>query len=121
MRKNDLFVIYLKFIENEPVDELQPPVFIIPLFDEIIRNGESFEFHCKVAGNPLPEVQWYRDDLCIDSLPEYESTYNNGDARLQIKSVASEDNAVFTCTAANSLGSVKSSAKLTVKGNRILG
>lgn len=105
-----------KLTENDAVDELQPPSFVIPLFDEIIKVGESFEFHCKVAGNPLPNVQWFRDDLCIDTLPEYESTYNNGDAKLLIKSVANEDSAVFSCTAGNSVGSLSSSARLTVKG-----
>lgn len=68
----------------------------------------------------MPVVQWYRDDICIESMPNYEITFNNGDARLLIKNLTADDSSTYTCSAVNPLGSEAMSAKLIVKGNKIV-
>lgn len=53
-------------------------------------------------------------------MPNYEITFNNGDARLLIKNVTADDSSTYTCSAVNPLGSEAMSAKLIVKGNKIV-
>lgn len=70
---------------------------------------------CKVEGNPLPTVQWFKNDVCIDNSPDYVITYNNGEAVLRFEEVFLEDQAEYCCKAANQLGTDLCSAKLTVE------
>lgn len=111
---------FIFFLDNESEDKLLPPSFVVPLIDASISEHQNHEFHCKVTGNPLPVVQWYRDDVCIESMPNYEITFNNGDARLLIKDVTPDDSSTYTCSAVNPLGSEAMSAKLIVKGSEIV-
>lgn len=52
-------------------------------------------------------------------MPNYEITFNNGDARLLIKDVTPDDSSTYTCSAVNPLGSEAMSAELIVKGIEI--
>lgn len=89
---------------------------MIPLSDVSVLDGDLSELYCRVSGNPLPVVQWFKNDLCIDAVPNYEITYNNGDAKLLIKNTALDDTATYTCIAVNPLGTLSTSAALKVKG-----
>lgn len=107
------------FIENKSEDKLIPPSFDVPLTDVSVKEGNNYEFYCKAVGNPLPVVQWFKNETCIDSFSQYEITYNNGDARLLVKGVKGSDKATYVCTAVNSLGAQSTSAELNIEGNNI--
>lgn len=77
--------------------------------------GSVHRFECTVKGNPLPTVQWYKNDINIDNSADYTTTYNNGDAVLTIEEVSLEDQAAYTCKATNRLGQVSKSAVLSVE------
>lgn len=96
--------------------QLAPPTFVRLLQNAYANERSKFEFNCLVAGNPLPTVQWFRNDNCVDSHPSYNITYNNGLASLQINGVKVEDQGIFTVKASNQAGHNECSAILSVEG-----
>lgn len=106
-------------IVNEiPQEEIQlaPPSFVRLLQNAYANERSTFEFNCLVAGNPLPTVQWFRNDNCVDNHPSYNITFNNGLASLQIHEVKVEDQGIFTVKASNQAGHNECSAILSVEG-----
>lgn len=106
-------------IVNELPNEessLTPPTFIRVLQNAYANERASFEFTCLVAGNFLPTVQWFRNDNCVDNNPNYNITYNNGLASLQIAAVKVEDQGIFTVKASNQVGYNECSAIFSVEG-----
>lgn len=99
---------------REVEEQLIPPSFVKLLEPGSVKEGESFEFSCKVTGHPLPTVQWYKNIDCIDNSPDYIITYNNGEAILKFEQVFKEDKAEYTCKACNDLGVAQSTANLSV-------
>lgn len=101
--------------ETSGNEQVSPPAFIKFLESGRAKEGASFVFHCLVSGNPLPNVQWFKNDICIDNSPDYVITFNNGEAVLRFEEVFLEDQALFTCKASNPLGTVQSTASLSVE------
>lgn len=108
-------------VNEKPREEihLAPPTFVRLLQNAYANERASFEFNCLVAGNPLPTVQWYRNDHCIDNNPSYNITYNNGLASVQIPSLRVEDQGIFTVRASNQAGHNECSAILSVEGKNV--
>ncbi|KAJ8980936.1 hypothetical protein NQ317_000946 [Molorchus minor] len=100
--------------ETEPEEQVIAPSFSKLLQPGVAKEGTPFQFVCKVEGNPLPTVQWYKNSDCIDNSPDYIITYNNGEAILKFENVFLEDKAEYTCKAANELGTAQSTANLVV-------
>lgn len=100
--------------ETEPDEQLQPPTFIKYLQPTSVKEGQPFQFECKVDGNPLPTVQWFKNADCIDNSPDYVITYNNGEAILKFDKVYLVDKAEYCCKASNDLGTAQCSATLNV-------
>lgn len=101
--------------ESATNDTLTAPAFVTLLQNGTAKEGGAYEFRCNVTGNPLPTVQWYKNDVCIDNLRDFLITFNNGEAILRFEEVFLEDQAVFTCKATNPLGYVQCSASLRVE------
>ncbi|XP_066996542.2 titin isoform X1 [Anabrus simplex] len=101
--------------ETEPEEQLLPPIFTKRLEASTAKEGSPFQLQCTVEGNPLPTVQWFKNDICIDNSSDYVITYNNGEAILKFEEVFLEDQVEYTCKATNQLGSDVCSAKLTVE------
>lgn len=101
--------------ENEVAEKLVAPVFSVPLATGFARDKSTFAFECAVIGNPLPTVQWFRNNICIDQLPDYTITFNNGHATMKILEVCPEDQTTFTCRAMNQAGQAETSANLLVQ------
>lgn len=100
--------------ETEPEEQLIAPTFTKLLQPTTAREGSPFQFECKVEGNPLPTVQWFKNNDCIDNSPDYIITYNNGEAILKFEKVFLEDKAEYTCKASNQCGTAQSTANLIV-------
>uniref|UniRef100_A0A8C8H393 non-specific serine/threonine protein kinase n=1 Tax=Oncorhynchus tshawytscha TaxID=74940 RepID=A0A8C8H393_ONCTS len=99
------------------------PEFLVPLSEVTCDNGESVTLRCKVCGRPKATVTWRGPDQttlnnnghhCIAY--RYTQRDETGEATLRIVGVSSVDDGVYTCVAANDLGSVTSSAILRVLG-----
>jgi len=108
------FNIFL--IECEPEHQISPSVFTKLLSDLIVIEDETCFLSCKAEGNPLPTVQWYKDEVCIDNNPQYQITYNNGDALLKIEHTNITHNGKYVCVATNRLGSDSTASKLFISG-----
>lgn len=104
----------LSVVEAESENVLLPPRFVRPLLNFNLSKGASLLLECLVEGNPLPVCQWYKNNQCIDNSPQYEITYNNGEAILRLDNVSADDQAVYTCTAKNMLDAVQSVAVVNV-------
>lgn len=104
------------FIESSPEEQLSPPAFVKELNSVVASEGSTYQLECKVQGNPLPTVQWFKNDVNIDNSPDYVTTYNNGEAILKFEEVYLTDQGVYTCKAANRIGHATTSAALTVEG-----
>ncbi|XP_025203968.1 titin isoform X3 [Melanaphis sacchari] len=106
---------YLSVKECAPEHQISPSVFTKLLSDLLIKEGEACSLSCKAEGNPLPTVQWYKDDICIDNSPQYQITYNNGEALLKIEHTNSSiHSGKYTCVATNRLGSDSTTSKLLI-------
>jgi len=83
----------------------------------LVKEGDACLLSCKAEGNPLPTVQWFKDDICIDNSPQYQITYNNGEALLKIEHTnSSTHRGKYTCVATNRLGSDSTASKLLIDG-----
>lgn len=102
--------------QREEIQSLSPPTFLKLLQNNYANERSSFQFSCLVEGNPLPTVQWYHNEKCIDNDNNYNITYNNGHAILHIPCVRVGDQGIFTVKAVNQVGSNQSNAVLSVEG-----
>ncbi|XP_046833268.1 uncharacterized protein LOC124430549 isoform X7 [Vespa crabro] len=101
--------------ETAPEEQPSPPVFVKELQPSVAIESSSHRLECTVEGNPLPTVQWYKNETNIDNSPDYIITYNNGEACLSFEEVFLDDRAIYTCKATNRLGQVSTSAVLDVE------
>ncbi|XP_072764140.1 uncharacterized protein [Anoplolepis gracilipes] len=106
---------------TEIITEEQPsaPVFVKELLPSSAREGSSHRLECTVEGNPLPTVQWYKNDTNIDNSPDYVITFNNGEAVLKFEEIFLEDKALYTCKATNRWGQSSTTASLDVEPAQI--
>lgn len=107
----------LKILNVEIITEEQSnaPVFVKELQPSCVREGCCHKLECTVKGNPLPTVQWYKNDINIDNSPDYVITFNNGEAVLRFDEVFLEDKASYTCKATNQWGQSSTTTFLDVK------
>ncbi|XP_051925867.1 triple functional domain protein isoform X3 [Hippocampus zosterae] len=93
-----------------------PPEFLVPLSDVTCDNGESVTLRCKVCGRPRASVTWRGPNQSnLTNNGRFSIAYSDtGEATLRIVGVASDDDGVYTCIAANELGSSASTASLRV-------
>lgn len=109
------FINLIWFLETAPEEQPSSPVFVKELMASVALENSSHQLNCTVKGNPLPTVQWFKNDVNIDNSPDYVITYNNGEAVLKFEEVFLEDKATYTCKATNKLGQASTSAFLDVE------
>lgn len=94
---------------------MRAPQFTKKLSDLTINDGEQLELNVKVDGDPEPQVTWTKNGKTLSSSGIMDLKYKAGVATLVINEVFPEDEAEYACQATNSIGSVSTSCKLTVK------
>lgn len=63
---------------------------------------------CRIRGQPLPSITWYKNDKPVVLNERFQSHYlADGVCRLTIASPTSEDSGKYTCKAENSVWSDK--------------
>ncbi|XP_043921535.1 triple functional domain protein [Protopterus annectens] len=95
-----------------------PPELIIPLGEVTCNAGETATLRCKFCGRPKPLITWKGPDQNIlNSDGHYSIMYSDaGEVTLRILTVTTDDDGIYTCIAANDLGSVSTSGSLRVVG-----
>ena len=77
-----------------------------------VKEKQNVTLPCKAAGFPPPVITWYKDGDVIEEERRQFKKRN-----LEIKEIQFEDRGVYTCTAENLLGRIRTSVNVTVKGN----
>jgi len=88
------------------------PVVIDPLVDVFARAGERATFECKITGEPVPNITWTKDYERLHDGRKYNIKYRDAIASLVVTDLNEDDVGRITCEAANSSGSVSTSAML---------
>lgn len=113
------FMVYFTETIEETVErheELQPPSFVKPLTPLQAVTGSEVKMTCKVIGQPMPELSWFQNKVCIDQSEEIVITYDTttGDASLLIPEVYPEDQGLYSCVATNPAGKATTTANIIV-------
>ena len=93
----------------------QAPCIVSPLSDEAVIVGRSVQLKCMINSdaNPQPLVEWSKDGRPLNIERAFTSLGEES-CVLRIQMVELDDEGTYTCTIANEMGVVSSSAKVTV-------
>ena len=91
-----------------------------PFFTKKIQPCRSFEregarFEVEFEGDPMPTIQWYREDFPIKNSTDFQIHTFGDKSILMIREVFMEDSGVFAVVAENRGGRAKCSANLVVE------
>lgn len=103
-----------RFIQGAPQKPAKPPFFIKKIQPCRSYEREPARFQVEFDGDPMPTVQWYREDFLITSSPDFQIHTFGDKSVLIIREVFMEDSGVFACVAENRGGRAKCSANLVV-------
>jgi hypothetical protein len=91
-----------------------PPTFTVGLKSLNIGDGERLTLQCQVAGDPEPQVSWYKDGKKLESNDFVDLKYKYGLATLKIEEVYPEDAGEYKCIAKNYVNSAETVCTLKV-------
>lgn len=95
------------------------PTLIEPLKDQTIGEGSSSVFKCRVIGKPNPSAQWFKGPNIIKPSKFFQMSRDGEYYSLRITEAFPEDEGVYKCELANSLGKVSTSANLRVQAPEV--
>ncbi|XP_041662707.1 striated muscle preferentially expressed protein kinase [Cheilinus undulatus] len=96
-------------------DPMEAPVFEFSLQDTVASAGADVLLKCIIAGTPIPEVSWTKDNAEVSGIANYTVKVEGERHSLLIKSARVTDGGKYCVTAVNQVGKVSSSAILIVK------
>uniref|UniRef100_A0A7E4UT28 Muscle M-line assembly protein unc-89 n=1 Tax=Panagrellus redivivus TaxID=6233 RepID=A0A7E4UT28_PANRE len=89
------------------------PEFSVPLKPQVVAKGETVTFECKVNESAQPQIQWFRDNVPVDSKPNVVIEHRpDGTLKLTIRNVKEEDIGNYRCEAVNKIGKADTNADL---------
>lgn len=102
----------------EVEEQLSAPKFIKGLQDVKGLEGEDLTLSCTIAGEPFPEVVWFKGNAPLKKDDNHYSFQvdENGLCICRIKDATPDDSAAYTCKLTNPAGSADSSADAYVEG-----
>ena len=99
--------------KGDPGESISAPSIVSPLLSMVVNETGVASLQCEVKGNPVPQIKWLKDNTSLPADKRIVQSHGG----LMIKDVTSQEGGMYTCVASNILGSVKTSANLTVQGN----
>lgn len=93
-------------------NEKEPPQVLEPLRNMIIREGESAVLTTQIVGNPTPKITWYKDGKPLKGVTKTDKDIHT----LTLISPKRDQKGEYTVKAENPLGTVQTSAYLTIEG-----
>ncbi|CAL8266116.1 unnamed protein product [Lota lota] len=96
-------------------DPMEAPLCECPLQDTVSTSGTDVLLKCVIAGTPLPEVTWRRDNTVIAGSANCVLKVEGDRHSLLIKSAKPSDAGKYSVTAVNEVGKVSTSSTLVVK------
>uniref|UniRef100_A0A3Q2DKZ1 Vascular endothelial growth factor receptor 3 n=1 Tax=Cyprinodon variegatus TaxID=28743 RepID=A0A3Q2DKZ1_CYPVA len=97
------------------VKALEAPRYKRSLTNQTVNVTESLRMECDVEGRPLPRLSWFKDNRPLHQMSGIQLQDSN--RTLSIQRVTEEDAGLYTCTACNQRGCVRSSAAVKVIGS----
>lgn len=91
------------------------PQFTTALKSLTIGDGERLTLQCQVAGDPEPQVTWYKNGKKLESNDFVDLKYKYGLATLKIEEVYPEDAAEYKCVAKNYVNQAETQCTVKVK------
>lgn len=93
------------------------PRFEKLLCDILANVGDTIEFECAVTGVPWPTVKWFlnNNEIFESDRIQFVQNSDNGQVKLVLKNVSSDDKGVYTVKATNVTGEAKCFSHLIVK------
>lgn len=92
--------------------EQEAPEVLEPLRNMIIRVGESIMLNTQIVGNPTPKLTWFKNGKPLKA----NIKSDNDTHTLTLIAPTTEHSGEYTVKAVNSLGTVETTATLTVEG-----
>lgn len=89
----------------------EAPQILEPLRNMVIREGESVVLSTQIVGNPAPKVTWYKDGKPIKNAKSEKDIHT-----LTLITPKKSEKGEYTVKAVNPLGSVETTAYLTIEG-----
>ncbi|VDO72478.1 unnamed protein product [Heligmosomoides polygyrus] len=80
------------------------------------KTNENIQLKCTFTGQPLPAVTWEKDGNLVDMKRNYTIISEDGVTILRVECTTLADNAMFSCTVANSFGVQTSHCKVVIEG-----
>ncbi|GMT37605.1 hypothetical protein PFISCL1PPCAC_28901 [Pristionchus fissidentatus] len=93
-------------------DETTAPLFVEPLQETIVTEGETVKLTCKVNPESKPEIKWFKDGQPI-AAPS--STLVDGVITLSIANASSKDVGKYRCEAVNTAGKAATEAPVMLQ------
>lgn len=100
---------------HKPIIKARPPKFITPVVGKIIDQGVDVVLEGILDGSPTPQVTWSKNGVDLQPSPSVNIFFDHNRARLEIKSVTTQDAGRYTCTAVNEAGTAVSTSDLVVR------
>ncbi|XP_076316761.1 protein Obscurin-like isoform X4 [Tachypleus tridentatus] len=96
---------------EEPQSE---PVFLSPLGDLSVKEGEQLRFETTVSGNPIPEVRWYLHEQPLLASDNVHKMFDGKKAVLEIKKSNPQHAGIYECHLINPSGEARSRGRAKV-------
>lgn len=81
-----------------------------------LKVGETIKYEVPITGEPLPSVIWVVNGKSLKAQGRVKMTTERGKTVLKIQNAERNDSGQFTITLKNKMGTVDSSATVTVVG-----
>ena len=93
------------------------PLFLKDLKHQLLKPGANATLECRVIGNPVPDIQWFKDGQPVAGGFRYkmEDDPVSGICALSIAMLNEGDLGEYAVVAANEAGSAQSSARLLLR------
>ncbi len=112
-----MFVVSPLAVDDSDMEREEAPSFIMRLQPMTVLDGDHVTLTCVTRGNPMPEINWFHNSVCVDNNEDFVITYDKrtGKVELYIVETFTEDSGVFKCIATSELGQAITMATLLVK------